>query len=48
MLPVSLLVLAAFAVVVGAVWYGWRTGSLHLTEQEVVDLEFERIVAALD
>ncbi len=34
-------------IIVGASAWGWRNGTMHTTEQERIDLEFERIVRRL-
>lgn len=43
----ALLVFLAVTIIVAAVAWGWRNGTLHTTEQERVDIEFERIVHRL-
>ena len=48
MLPVVLLVLLAFVIVAAALAWAWWHESLHPSEQERIDLEFERIVGALE
>jgi hypothetical protein len=45
-LTVALVVLA-FAIVAASIAWAWRHGTLHPTEQERTDLEFERIVRRL-
>ncbi len=35
-------------IIAGASAWGWRNGTLHTTEQERIDMEFERIVRRLD
>ena len=40
--------LIAIAVVVFALVWGWRHGTLRSTEQERIDFEFARIVRRLD
>jgi hypothetical protein len=47
MLVVNVLVLVALVIMATAITWAWRQGSLHPSEQELVDVEFERIVAAL-
>ncbi len=43
-----LLVALAVKIIVAAVAWAWRTGTLHPSEQERIDLEFERIVRRLE
>jgi hypothetical protein len=46
-LVVNMLVLVALVIMATAITWAWQQGSLHPSEQELVDVEFERIVAAL-
>jgi hypothetical protein len=48
MMVVAFLVGSAFAVIVGALGWGWSRGTLHETDRERVDREFERIVRRLE
>lgn len=51
MTPLTLsvtLVAIALAIVATTIAWAWRNGTLHTSEQERVDLEFERIVRRLD
>jgi hypothetical protein len=51
MSPLSLsmaLVVMALAIVAATIAWAWRHGTLRTTEQERIDLEFERIVRRLD
>ncbi len=43
-----LLVALAVTIIVTTVAWAWHRGTLHPTEQERVDLEFERIVRRLE
>jgi hypothetical protein len=45
--PALFVALAVTIIVVAMIW-GWRNGTLHLSEQEHVDVEFERIVRRLE
>jgi len=44
----ALVVAVAVTIIVVAMIWGWRNGTLHLSEQEHVDVEFERIVRRLE
>lgn len=44
MLLPALTVLLSTQIVLAALAWGWRNGTLHVSEQERVDMEFDRIV----
>lgn len=44
----AVLFLVAFAIVLFAVVWAWRNGTLRTSEQERFDMKFERIVRRLD
>jgi hypothetical protein len=48
MFLLAVLVLSAIMVMVAALAWGWTNGTLHTTEQERFDLEFERIARRLE
>jgi hypothetical protein len=48
MVLLAVLVLLAVTVMFPALAWGWRNRTLHTTEQEHFDLEFERIACRLE
>jgi hypothetical protein len=48
MFLLAVLVLSAVMAMVAALAWGWSNGTLHTTEQERFDLEFERIARRLE
>ena len=48
MVLVALVPVLALMIVTAALAWGWPNGTLHTTEQERFDMEFERIVRRLD
>lgn len=48
MFLLAVLVLSAVMAMLAALAWGWRNGTLHTTEQERFDLEFERIARRLE
>jgi hypothetical protein len=48
MFLLAVLVLWAVMLMVAALAWGWTNGTLHTTEQERFDLEFERIARRLE